>query len=166
MQRLNRIRLLQGAATAFASVALLAPATATAAPASSPAPTTLTVTVSPAVTWAASWECTGKTYADHEHDGEQTFIVQCGKVASQTFVAVHFDSYGEVIRIYDYFDNDRKTFAKVYVERSGTATWYGDGQERVINESFSEGKSVGLEVCTSDSPNAVCSRMYFEEDFT
>ena len=75
------------------------------------------------------------------------------------YVKGYFQAYGEWLTISDYHDNNRPAIVKLWVGGSGPAVFYGDGDdsERPVDLSYDEGQTVYLQVCTSDSPNAVCS---------
>jgi hypothetical protein len=75
------------------------------------------------------------------------------------YVKGDFRAYGETVRIADYHKNGRPAIVKLWVGGSGPAVFYAeeDWSEREIPGSYDEGQTVYLQVCTSDSPNAVCS---------
>jgi hypothetical protein len=78
----------------------------------------------------------------------------CDKSSTHTEdVRVNYEEDGDKIHVYDRFDNDRKTLAKVWVRGSGTARFYTGTH----NEDYTEGKDIKVMVCTSNSPNAKCS---------
>ena len=59
----------------------------------------------------------------------------------------------------DHVDNDRPTIVKLWVGGSGPAVFYGEGTHRTVEwPSYAEGQTVHIQVCTSDHPNAVCTK--------
>lgn len=72
-------------------------------------------------------------------------------------VSAKFRAHGEHLLIWDNFNNDRATIAKLWVGGSGPAVFYSEGDFKAHNLSYDEGQKVYLQVCTSDHPNAVCT---------
>lgn len=74
-------------------------------------------------------------------------------------VEAEFHALGEWLYIWDQYPNGRDTVARLWVGGSGPAVFYGEGYDTVrdVNLSYDEGQTVYLQVCTSDSPNAVCT---------
>ena len=110
-------------------------------------------------TAAATWNSTGATWNDPNDAGGVSVYERASKLSTGENVLGQFVAYGEKISVFDHHDNDRKAIVKVWVGGSGPAVFYsdGDGTERVIDESYGEGQSVYVQVCTSDSANAICS---------
>ena len=65
----------------------------------------------------------------------------------------------EQATIWDYHPNGQRALAKLWVGGSGPAVFHsdGDGTTRRLNLSYDEDQTVYLEVCTSTSPDAVCT---------
>ncbi len=108
---------------------------------------------------AATWNSTGATWNDPNDAGGVSVYERASKLSTGEDILGQFIAYGEKISVFDRHDNDRKAIVKLWVGGSGPAVFYGngDGTERVSNESYGEGQAVYLQVCTSDSANAVCS---------
>ncbi len=108
----------------------------------------------------ASWE---KSYKWSEDDRDEGGInISEGVRKNREMARAEFWAYGERLEITDNHDNGRQAIAKLWVGGSGPAIFYAnegdkDAPERRIDLSFAEGQSVQMQVCTSDSSNAVCT---------
>lgn len=111
---------------------------------------------------SSDWYPGYQSWNDPQDDGGVSFYegeyknVSGGKVE---YVKGYFKAYGETLTISDFHKNGRSAVVRLWVGDSGPAVFYGDGDgtERKVPLSYDEGQTVQLEVCTSDSPNAVCS---------
>jgi hypothetical protein len=111
---------------------------------------------------ATSWYTGYDSWNDPSDSGGVSFYEGAYKYVGggkTEYVKGYFQAYGEWLTISDYHDNDRAAIVRLWVGGSGPAVFYGngDGTERDINLSYDEGQTVYLQVCTSDSANAVCS---------
>ena len=76
-------------------------------------------------------------------------------------VEAHFAAKDEYLSVDDDFDNDRNTVARLWVGGSGPAVFYSQGGDWTgFDLSYDEGQTVKLQVCTSASPNAVCTHVH------
>jgi hypothetical protein len=111
---------------------------------------------------AASWYTRYDSWEDPDDKGGVSLYEGAYKDVGggkTEYVRGYFVAYGEQLMISDFHDNDRPAIVKLWVGGSGPAVYYGngDGKEREVPLSYDEGQTVYLQVCTSDSPNAVCS---------
>ncbi|MFD7532732.1 hypothetical protein ACFV8E_34880 [Streptomyces sp. NPDC059849] len=101
---------------------------------------------------ASSWKCSGNTVGEPM----RTYAV-CTKFASDGKpiggVSATFYHSGEVLEVYDNFNNDHHTAAYLSVSGNGTARYFTGKHDL----SFPEGLSMSLKVCTSMYDGAVCS---------
>ncbi|UYM06675.1 hypothetical protein [Solicola gregarius] len=74
-------------------------------------------------------------------------------------VSATFEAYDEKLRIDDDFDNDRPTVVRLWVGRSGPAEFFSTGDGKTFDLSYNEGQTVRLQVCTSDTRNATCTKV-------
>lgn|SRR5690625_3418414 len=136
------LRSLMVAVVATASIGALATATATAE-----------------TEYQSTWGKTYDRWNDPDDYGGQSISEAATKHATGEYVSASFQAYGEILQINDRHRNDRSAIAKLWVGGSGPAIYYGNGDNtsRKVNLSYAEGQRVYLQVCTSDSPNAVCT---------
>lgn len=105
----------------------------------------------------SSWSRFYWAWQDDGDKGGRTISEEV-RHTSGSRVGARFDAKGEVLRVWDLFDNDRATMVKLWVGGSGPAIFYSHGwDETKYNLSYAEGQAVYLQVCTSSHPNAVCS---------
>ncbi|QFU90398.1 hypothetical protein [Amycolatopsis sp. YIM 10] len=106
---------------------------------------------------AQAWYFNHYAYPDDGDSGGTSIYVSAYDGTSS--VSAYFAAKGENITLRDYHDNDRPAIAKIWVGGSGPAVFYADGDntDTFINESYDENQTVYLQVCTSDSANAVCT---------
>ncbi|MGY6651483.1 hypothetical protein ACXIZN_04895 [Amycolatopsis sp. TRM77291] len=109
---------------------------------------------------SASWHKSHAAWNDPKDDGGISIYEQASKDGTDEYVMGQFTAYDEVVTIWDHHKNGRKAIVKLWVGSSGPAVFYahGDGTKRVIDGSYDEGQTVYLQACTSDSPNAVCTK--------
>jgi hypothetical protein len=109
---------------------------------------------------AASWHKSGASWNDPKDSGGVSIYEKASRTDADEYVMGQFVAFDEVVTIFDYHDNDRPAVLKLWVGGSGPAVYSGngDGTTRVIDLSYDEGQTVYLQACTSDSPNAVCTK--------
>ena len=107
----------------------------------------------------ADWGYSYYAWNDPEDAGGVSVAEMAYKTTSSEYVHGRFRSYGEVLSIWDYHDNDRKSVVKLWVGSSGPAVFYSDGDNtyREVNLSYDEGQVVYIQTCTSDGAGAVCT---------
>ncbi|MGY6651482.1 hypothetical protein ACXIZN_04890 [Amycolatopsis sp. TRM77291] len=108
----------------------------------------------------ATWHKSGASWNDPNDKGGVSSYEKAAKTSGNEMVMGQFIAYDEKLTLWDEHNNGRKAILKLWVGGSGPAVFYshGDGTTRVIDESYDEGQTVYLQVCTSDSPNAVCTK--------
>lgn len=107
----------------------------------------------------AGWGYDYFAWNDPEDAGGVSVSEMAYKTTSDEYVHGRFRAYGEVLSIWDYHDNDRKSVVKLWVGSSGPAVFYskGDNTYREVNLSYDEGQTVHIQTCTSDGSGAVCT---------
>lgn len=107
----------------------------------------------------ADWGTSYYAWNDPEDSGGVSVAEMAYKISSDEYVHGRFRAYGEVLSIWDYHDNDRKSVVRLWVGGSGPAVFYskGDNTYREVNLSYDEGQTVHIQTCTSDSSGAVCT---------
>ncbi|CAM3483196.1 hypothetical protein [Isoptericola cucumis] len=107
----------------------------------------------------AGWGTSYYAWNDPEDSGGVSVAEQAYKTTSDEYVHGRFRAYGEVLSIWDYHDNDRRSVVKLWVGGSGPAVFYskGDNSYREVNLSYDEGQTVHIQTCTSDTSGAVCT---------
>lgn len=123
----------------------------------------LAVSAGPAVAEVVPHAQSSWTYDYHiyKNDGDAGGIsmsVEADKSNGEGVLA-SFSAKGEHLFISDQHKNGRSAIAKLWVGGSGPAIFYatGDNSHKDFNLSYDENQTVNLEVCTSDSANAVCT---------
>ncbi|SDD54405.1 hypothetical protein [Glycomyces harbinensis] len=112
---------------------------------------------------AAAWLCHSGFRDDNGDANSRDIDAVCYTAGStdDNEVYADFRALGEHFIVCDHFPNGHATFAQLTVEGNGTATFYtaggGDPCDD-FNLSYSEGLSVSLKVCTSDTAGATCTR--------
>lgn len=101
----------------------------------------------------ASWDCSGG--GEYDADGRWNIVAYCER-SDRQFVLARFYPHDELLYVYDSFDNDRATVARLWVSGYGEAEF----KTGPHNRSYPENLAMSLRVCTSSSSNAVCSRAY------
>ncbi|UYM06676.1 hypothetical protein [Solicola gregarius] len=76
-----------------------------------------------------------------------------------TSVAAQFLAEGERLIVYDDYDNDRSTVARLWVDGPGPEVFYSRGSRKEFDLSYDEGDTVHLQVCTSDSLLTICTEV-------
>ena len=107
-----------------------------------------------------AWHDSGGSWDDpNDAGGVSVYEKTSDLSAGGGNVLGQFFAYGEKISIIDHHDNGRRAIVKLWVGKSGPAVFYGngDGTERIIDESYDEGQTVKIQVCTSTSAKAQCS---------
>lgn len=74
-----------------------------------------------------------------------------------TSVAAQFRAHDEKLTVFDSYDNDRSTVARLWVDGTGPEVFYSRGAYKKFDLSYDEGKTVHLQVCTSDNLLATCT---------
>jgi hypothetical protein len=108
---------------------------------------------------AAEWSMSHASWNDPNDAGGISIYEKASKTTADEFVMGQFIAYGETLTLWDEHENGKPAILKLWVGGSGPAIFYaeGDNTTREIPRSYDEGQTVYLQVCTSDSPNAVCS---------
>ena len=104
-----------------------------------------------------NWAKKHRQWDDDRDNGGISLSESAVDVTEDELVNATFRAYGEILRIKDWHNNGRPAIAKLWVGGSGPAVFYADGSITEYNLSYTEGQTVHLQVCTSDSPNAVCT---------
>jgi hypothetical protein len=140
-----------GAAAAFSTALLASASPALAAP-----------DAGDASAQASAWHCWKVLDASDGDAGGVSLEVKCHKhVSGFPYIRAKFYANGEHLFINDRYANGRAPVARLSIGGSGTATFWGYSYgDRHFNKSYSEGKSVKLQICTSSSSKAFCSPTY------
>lgn len=106
----------------------------------------------------SSWDY-GYTVRPDDGDAGGKSLVVWAQNSDYEGVSADFNALGGHLYVYDNFDNGRPAIAKLWVGGSGPAVFYAPGDEKSkhFDLSYDENQTVYLQVCTSDSPNAVCT---------
>lgn len=117
-------------------------------------------TANAAPTAEASWYISQASWNAPDDKGGVSIYEQASKDGTDEYVMGQFLANGEDLTIWDHHDNGRSAIVRLWVGGSGPAVFYGDGDgtEREVPLSYDEGQTVYLQACTSDSPNAVCTK--------